>query len=173
MEEVWKDIYGYEGLYQVSNLGNIKRFYKADERISNGSSGLYRTVTLTKNGIKKQFAVHRLVATHFIPNPCPKELTEVNHKDGNKQNNSVENLEWVTTHDNVLHACTELGRGSYGKKARPVNMFDLETKQLLKTFNSVSDASREFENTHARISITQCCKGIYKQACGYYWQYAD
>ena len=118
MEE-WKDIKGFEGLYQVSNLGRIKRLPKII--INNGllnkskkfvckeiiiknaviSKG-YLGVTLTKD--KKRFSkkVHRLVAEAFIPNPDMKP--QINHIDCNKKNNSVDNLEWVTSRENVIHA---------------------------------------------------------------------
>lgn len=113
MKEKYKDIPNYEGLYQVSNLGNIKsvarsytnskgKAYNIKERIlkltiSNG----YYSVTLN-NKSKKRFTIHRLVAQVFISNPENKE--EVNHKDGNKLNNCYNNLEWCTKSENTLHA---------------------------------------------------------------------
>lgn len=115
MEE-WKDIEGYEGLYQVSDQGNVKSLarkrnnskgsYTQKERIlkqSNTTTG-YKKVELVKNGQKKSLRVHRLVAQAFIPNPENKP--EVNHIDGNKTNNFVSNLEWVTSSENTTHAYT-------------------------------------------------------------------
>lgn len=128
MEEVWKDIVGYEGLYQISNLGEVKRLEKEfshiakDERIGKRSQGAYSRTTkleekilkgiktdkgylavgLIKDGKSKKFRVHRLVAMMFIPNPHNK--LEVNHIDGNKENNSVDNLEWSTGKENRQHA---------------------------------------------------------------------
>lgn len=99
---IWKDIKGYEGLYQVSNDGRVKRI--STNRISNiiiDSRG-YSKKAITLNGETRQYAVHRLVAETFIENPLNK--SEVNHIDGNKLNNCVENLEWVTRSENMKHA---------------------------------------------------------------------
>lgn len=100
MKEIWKDIKGYEGLYQISNMGRVKRL--EDNFITQGYKGEYANFTLKKNGISKCFAIHRLVATHFIPNPLNKK--EVNHIDGNKHNNCVNNLEWNTHQENTIHS---------------------------------------------------------------------
>lgn len=109
--EVWKDIVGYEGIYEVSNYGRVKRletlvknkhgYRVVKEKILNTPSYIYQTVFLS-NGKVKQHYVHRLVATAFIPNPLNKE--QVNHKDGNKLNNNLSNLEWVTKSENQIHA---------------------------------------------------------------------
>ena len=115
MEEIWKDIAGYEGLYQISNKGRVKslnrlvkdttkdRVQKIRGRIlkycDNGKG--YKMVYLNKNRERKNYYVHRLVAETFIPNP--KQLPEVNHKDLNKANNKISNLEWITELDNKRH----------------------------------------------------------------------
>ena len=91
MEE-WKDIIGYEGLYQVSNLGRVRRSGKILKGGYNNKG--YHTINLCKKGISKSFFVHRLVAIAFIPNP--NNLPIVNHKDENPKNNCIENLEWCT-----------------------------------------------------------------------------
>lgn len=107
MQEIWKPIEGYEGLYEVSSLGRIKSLYKYHHRYENilknkiTKDGYYET-TLVKNGKPKFIRTHRLVASAFIDNPLNK--SEVNHKDGNKLNNSVDNLEWVTSSENQKHA---------------------------------------------------------------------
>lgn len=92
--ELWKDICGYEGLYMISNLGNIKSIKKDAllKPIQNNNG--YSRVSLYKNGKYKAFSVHRLVAEAFIPNPGA--LPQVNHKDEDKSNNKVDNLEWCT-----------------------------------------------------------------------------
>lgn len=110
MKEVWKDIQGYEGLYQISSLGRVKAFprpipgaYKNREFIKKTSHDNYGypIVGLSKNGKSKTFTIHRLVAKAFIPNPdC---LKEVNHKDENKDNNCEDNLEWCTTQYNLTY----------------------------------------------------------------------
>ena len=110
MCEVWKDVVGFEGLYQVSNFGRVKSLAKKagkssrDERIKTPiicCSG-YAKVNTCKNNDQKQISIHRLVAEAFIPNPENKPC--VNHIDGNKLNNHVDNLEWCTQKENVQHA---------------------------------------------------------------------
>ena len=113
MQEIWKDIIGYENLYQVSNLGNVKSlcFGARNKRKSNITRLLktnsnnfgYLKVELYKDGKSKIKYVHRLVAEAFIPNPDQKP--QVNHIDGNKANNTLSNLEWVTSSENLSHAC--------------------------------------------------------------------
>lgn len=109
--EVWKDIEGYEGLYEISNLGRVKclerlvknknGYRKVKERILTTTSFNYACVFLSNSSVKQHY-VHRLVATAFIPNPLNKEM--VNHKSGNKLDNRLNNLEWVTRSENQIHA---------------------------------------------------------------------
>ena len=103
-DEEWRDVVGYEGLYQVSNFGRVKSFQKNKVKIlkSNLGIGGYLRVVLCKNEKKKNRFVHVLVAKAFITNPENK--TQVNHRDGNKKNNHVSNLEWVTPKENIEHA---------------------------------------------------------------------
>lgn len=116
MEEIWKDVVGYEGLYQVSNFGKVKSLnYKRlgvqrDMTLRDTSVG-YFMVLLRKNGKGASKYVHRLVADAFLDNPEDKKC--VNHKDGDKHNNLAENLEWVTYKENTVHAvCTGLRKSS-------------------------------------------------------------
>lgn len=114
MTEIFKDISGYKGLYQISNLGRVKRLARKQPHavygtmdvkeiiLSPGKSAGYWSVSLTKNGEMKSIRVHRLICEAFIPNPEGKDC--VNHIDGNKLNNSIENLEWVTYSENHKHA---------------------------------------------------------------------
>lgn len=116
MQEVWLPIQGYEGIYEVSNLGRVKRvkhfvFHKNNtkhllpEKMLKPTKRNYNTyysVGLWMNNIDKRFTVHRLMAIHFIPNPENKP--HINHIDGNKDNNSLSNLEWVTRSENLKHA---------------------------------------------------------------------
>lgn len=109
MNEIWKDVKGYEGLYQISNLGRIKSlkrqvgFIERDEKILKPRLiRSYLVAHLFKNNVAKNVLIHRMVAEMFIENPENKPC--VNHIDGNKQNNKVENLEWVTHSENDLHA---------------------------------------------------------------------
>lgn len=134
--EIWKDIPGYEGIYQVSNLGRIKSIDRYIYFINNGTptkkfhkgrilkqdideDGYYR-INLRYNNKDKRYGVHRLVASAFISND--KNLPTVNHKDGNKQNNSVENLEWATVEYQNLHAIKTGLREGTMKAAREVSM---------------------------------------------------
>ena len=118
MNEIWKDIKGYEGIYQVSNLGRVKALERTWYSGRNGCTKRtkpehimkyrlakntgYCLLKLVKNGVEKHVFVHRLVAETFIPNP--NNLPEVNHIDGNKENNCVDNLEWCTEKENISHA---------------------------------------------------------------------
>lgn len=114
MKEIWKDIPGYECLYQVSNLGSVRSLDRTVKKAGQPDAYLkgreikqftdhkgYRVVTLSKDCKLKQIKVHRLVLMAFIPNPD--NLPQVNHKDGNKKNNCVENLEWCTNDYNSNH----------------------------------------------------------------------
>ena len=127
--EIWKDVKGYEGLYQVSNLGNIRNIKKGrkqkNRKLIINKFG-YISFTLCKNGIKKMRRVNRLVAIAFILNPENK--TDVNHIDGNKLNNIVENLEWTTRQENETHAMI------HGLKAKgeTSGVSKLKEKQVLK-----------------------------------------
>lgn len=178
--EIWKPIKNYEGLYEVSNLGRIKslsRIIRANtcgkriipERIlSNSINGSgYCIVVLCKNGKHKSLSVHRIVAETFIENP--KKFNEVNHKDENKQNNNVENLEW----------CNQKYNANYGtgvercrkKKFKRIVMIDLKTSSILKTFESALQA--ESITGISRKNISNVCLKIRKSAGGYYWRFAN
>ena len=103
--EKWKLIKDYKGLYKVSSLGRIKSLSRKTTNggiLKQNKSRFYLSVCLSKEGYLRTFSVHRLVAKHFIPNP--KDKPYVNHKDGNKFNNKVENLEWTTPSENKIHA---------------------------------------------------------------------
>lgn len=119
MNECWKDIPGYEGLYQVSDSGQIKSLYFSKLRALVICGRGYKAVALAKCGIKKRYYVHRLVAYSFLGDPEGKDY-EVNHKNCDKTDNRVENLEWVTRQENMAHA-HENGLIDFRRKKRRDN----------------------------------------------------
>lgn len=146
MEEIWKDIKNYEGYYKVSNRGNVKslvRFGNKKKKLLKpciGSHGYY-VVNLSVNGVTKNVCIHKLVAQSFIPEVFGK--TFVNHKNGIKSDNRVENLEWVTNSENAFHANeTGLCNNRLGNNpiAKPCYSFD-KNGILLKKFESSKEAS--------------------------------
>lgn len=156
MEE-WRDIKGYEGLYQVSNLGRIKNRHNKilKPRIYDKK---YLYVILYNKRNYKNYRVHRLVAQAFINNPS--HLPEVNHKDGNKLNNSVTNLEWCSHLENIKHSLSVLGK----TKNKAVKC--IETNQ---SFNSIKEASEYFNVDSS--SLSKHLLGKHKKCCNYHWVY--
>ena len=123
MIEEWKDIIGYEGLYQISNKGRVKSLgnkFKRKEKILslNQNPEGYVNVGLHKNGINKKYSVHRLVANAFINNPYNKK--QVNHINGIKNDNSINNLEWCTNKENMEHCVKKGLRNRYAKKIQAI-----------------------------------------------------
>lgn len=175
--EIWKDIKGYEGFYQISNLGRvrsldryvncligIKALRKGKILTQNYNNKGYKRVSLCKNGKHKNFQVHRLVAEAFIPNPD--HLPCINHKDEDKTNNHVDNLEWCSVEYNSNYG-TAIERRSEKRKV-PILQYDNQGN-FIREWNSASDAYRELGIYQQDIS--RCCKGIRKSACGYIWIY--
>lgn len=181
MEEIWKDIDGYEGFYKVSNVGRVKSL----DRLVNGNHitcdfqyvkgkllklqrdkcGYWR-VNLRKNGVNKMFLVHRLVAKAFIPNP--NNFPYINHKDENPSNSNVNNLEWCTGQYNVLYgSCQSKITLS---KIRKVIQFDMNMNEIHR-WNSLKDAAA-FIN-RAQQNISRCCRGKCKSCGGFIWRYED
>lgn len=191
MEE-WKDIPGYEGLYQVSNLGRVKRFarntregyrtMKIRERylIPHLNSNGYYRLSISVNKKSKKVYLHQLVAKSFIENPDNKP--NVNHKNNIHTDNRVCNLEWVTQSENIQHYWNNYevdghrkAIGIMGKsvleehrKRNPVRQIDLNTKNVIATYPSSLEAQRQtgIDNT----SIFRVIKGQRITAGGYYWE---
>ncbi len=149
--EIWKEINGYEGYFEVSNLGNFRskdriiRYKSNGTRLYPGKSLKtetivegYQRIVLMKEAVKKRHMCHRLVAQEFVPNPDNKPY--VNHINGNKADNRAENLEWVTQSENELHSHSILGNSmkgkTYPKKVEAI--FPKEGDRIV--FNSMSDA---------------------------------
>jgi hypothetical protein len=167
MEE-WKDIAGYELYYQISNIGQVKR-KDTGKILKNNIRNGYEYVTLCVNGQRKKFYVHRLVAIAFIPNP--KSYEQVNHKDGNKSNNKVDNLEWCTQKENLMHAfCTGLNTPTIE------NLIRFDRKPVIriedgKWFSGVTEAANQMGVCEAAMS--KCLnKGLSATCCGYHWKFA-
>ena len=181
--EIWKPISGYEGFYEVSNLGRIRslerivecsdgRKRKIKDRTLKGSSysGGYSGVTLHKDGCAKFVNIHRIVAEAFVPNPLEKE--EVNHKDENPSNNHASNLEWVTHKENLNFGTrTERARKAIVEaQGRAVRQLSIDG-ELVAEYESLSAAGNA-TGTHV-ANITKCAKGVYKTAGGYIWKYKN
>ena len=176
--EIWKDINGYEGLYMVSNFGRVKSLSRTVEYYNGrhyyeskilkptvGNHGYYN-VSLCKDKKWKHHLVHRLVAEAFLPNP--NGYKQVNHKDENKLNNHVDNLEWCTQQYNLAYGT--------GKKRMIEKHYHILLQYSLdgvfvKQWNSAREAERSFGNGKGHIS--RCCNGKEKQAYGYIWKYAS
>lgn len=180
MKEIWKQIEGYENLYEVSNLGRVRSVERPSRNKRNkngvikgkilkpGSNPVgYVIVSLYRDKKQKFFQVHRLVAKAFIPNVMNKE--QVNHIDGNKKNNNINNLEWATRSENMKHAI-ENGLFKIRKieKAKEIEQLDLNNN-VIKTWNSCREIVNKLNVT--RSDIYGCCNNLYKTAYGFKWRY--
>jgi NUMOD4 motif len=157
MEEIWKDINGYEGLYQISNLGNARSSKSGRILLFDYSNG-YLRVRLSKNGKVKTKRVHILVASHFIVNP--ENFPQVNHKDGNKHNNYFTNLEWNTHSMNMRHRFEILEnkkRGAYyhHTKKRWLSQIGINHTMIhLGYFDSKEEAQKAFYDKYLEVRGT-------------------
>lgn len=160
MQEVWNDIKNYQN-YEVSNLGKVRNKDTMKELKPIKTPIGYYVVCLYSFGKHKNELIHRLVANAFLK-PIP-DKKEVNHKDGNKQNNKISNLEWVTREENILHALNKLNKQCIKK-----NKFTkcVETK---KVYSSANIAAKE--TGLIATAICRCCRGERKTHGGYHWEY--
>lgn len=171
MDEIWKPIAGYEGIYEISNLGRVKslNYHRSGKECvlkPNKHNCGYIRATLSNGGHMLSYYVHRLVAEAFIPNPD--HLPQVNHIDEDKTNNRVDNLEW----------CTAKYNNNYGTgKDRQVTARSKAVKQLtlngefITKWKSANEAGRKngISNSH----ICDCCNGKQRQTGGYKWEWAS
>lgn len=184
-QEIWKDIIGYEGIYQISSLGRVKSVSRCVNHINGvrhvhskilkpNSCSLYLNISLSRKCVMNRFTIHRLVAKAFIPNP--NNLPQVNHRDGNKFNNKVENLEWCSSSDNQKHAyriglkkSPNLGRfGSLNHSSKAIIQYSL-TGVPIQEYGSTREASRVTKINQGTIAA--CARGERVSAGSYKWRY--
>lgn len=190
MSEIWKDIIGYAGYYQASNLGRIRSLNRKVKHYRGGilnrkgiilKQGLdvygYPQVLLSKNGKSKNHKVHRLVLSAFKANIRNKPT--INHKDGIKKNNNINNLEWATRSENQLHAYKKglqvsLLKGKTGDQnpfSKKVFQFNIDGTKV-NSFGSVREAERITGINRCGIMNVCTKRGYYKTAGGFKWKYA-
>lgn len=196
MQEIWKDIPNTDGLYSASTTGQIKsnpriRYYKARGKegyyLRNGkilkpviNSHGYPCVAIKyANGSQKTITVHRLIALTFLENNNP-QANQVNHIDGDKTNNSINNLEWCTASENLYHAFKMglnkgskpmLGRkGKDSPRSKPIYKCD-KLGNIIDKYDSVTEAANELNISPAHIS--SCANGHRKTCAGFVWKYIN
>lgn len=170
MEEIWKDIKGYEGLYQISNMGRVKSLpkknvkrYQSELILKLKNNKGYLQVNLYNKRKMKAYQIHRLVAENFLEKP----KLEVNHKNGIKSDNSIENLEWVTPKENMQHAWNtglmNCNRKRYKTRVR-IGQYALDGK-FIKLWNGVRSIEDNLGFSYS--SIINCCRLREKTSHGY------
>ena len=167
IEEIWKDIPNYEGLYQASTLGRIRsltrtHLEKPIIRVASTDKDGYLKLVLVKNKQRKTFRVHRLVAETFIPNPENKP--QVNHRDENPANNCVTNLEWMTPKENINYGTGIERRATPSRK----RVRCIETGVI---YSSITDAEIKTGISHAHLSLVCNKVNGNKTAHGYHWEF--
>ena len=181
--EVWKDIEGYEGRYQVSNIGRVKSLERTAS-IKNGKrtvperilrpkaerTGYLRINLYDSSGKMKSFFIHRLVCEAFHENP--KNKPEVNHINENKLDNRACNLEWVTAKENSNHGTrnARIGKANIKNKSKPVGQYTTAGK-LIKVWQSTNEVERQLGFSHGHVS--DVARGKLKTAYGYVWKYVE
>lgn len=185
-QEIWQDVVWYEGLYQISNLGNVKRLWFQKNILKEKilkfwkSKSWYLYINLYINGIRKYYLIHRLVCMSFLNNINNKP--HVNHKNWIKSDNRLENLEWCTRSENMKHRFDILWHKTNfqtnhpykwkfwkdNPKSRKVHQYNLEWN-FIKEWDSIIEAQRELKIRYSGIST--CCSWKYKTSWGFIWKY--
>lgn len=192
-QEIWRPVVGYEGWYEVSTLGRVRSlsrtilcnnryeaFYKG--KILSPTPNVrwrYMTLYLCKDGVRKRVRVHRLVAMAFLPNPD--NLPEVNHKDANRQNNRLDNLEWCdrkynSNYGDARKKQQESARKNKAYKRRPkrISQYSLDGTYLA-TYDTSYEAARAIGHPNSGSNLRACARGNsgHQTACGFVWKYED
>lgn len=166
--EIWKDIPNYEGIYKVSNRGRIMSLKDNDIIRKQGTLKGYKIISLFKNGICRMYRVHRLVAQAFIPNPENKPC--IDHIDGNRANNDVSNLRWVTVKENQNNPVTKTK--FFNRKVKPHHekpILQIKGGKIIARYKSIHDAAKKLNITATNICAV--CKGREKSYKGFIWAY--
>lgn len=164
MKEIWKDIEGYFGLYQISTHGNVKSLKFGKEKILKPTKNKYGylQVGLSKDGKLKIYKVHRLVAENFIENP--KNLEQINHRDEDKTNNHVTNLEWCTPKQNINY-------GTHNQRVAEKLSKQVLCVETGKIYTSTMEVKRQLGFGNG--NIVKCCNGKRKTCGGFHWRYVS
>ena len=180
MKEVWKDVVGWEGIYQVSNMGRVKSlprvFMKKDGKLQPVKGTIlkqvknkkgYLHVCLSVEGFCVHRSVHQLVAMAFVDNK--NNYTQINHRDENPANNRFDNLEWCSSKYNLNYGCRN--KKASISRSTPVNQYSLDGKYI-RTFYGTREAGRQIgRGATASANIAACCRGERNNAYGYLWKY--
>ena len=174
INEQWKPIEGFEGLYEISNLGRIKSFWYGKEKILKPKKDKdgYLVVCLYRDGKQKFFRIHRLVATAFIPNPYGFE--QVNHKDENKANNVKSNIEWCSAKYNSNYGTRTKRSADSRSKAVEASKYE-DFSEIELSFVSAKEAE---SNGYNHSAVSYCCRGCFHREGnnkykGLFWRYAS
>jgi hypothetical protein len=172
--ELWKPVDKFEN-YEIGSYGNIRNIVTNKSLKPSNKCGYYH-ICLINNNVKKQFKMHRLVALAFIPNPENK--SDVNHKDKNKLNNNISNLEWNTRKENNIHRCKNITIKT--NKNKSLFRIDSKSQQKLERYDSIEEAGIWALNNNltktihnGRNSIGNCLNGLSKKAYGFHWEYEN
>lgn len=172
MMEVWRDIDGYDGNYQVSNYGNVRSldrivhgtndYFQKGKKLAKSNDGRYDFVKISYNGIRKNQYIHILVATYFVDNPNNYKC--INHKDENKRNNRFDNLEW----------CTKKYNANYGERNSKISkklsrkVARIKNGEIDKIYNSQTEVKKD---GFLQSQVSKCCNGLLKTHKGYQWKF--